>query len=105
MNELHLLLQLFLAFFLFLTLLVPLVGQQLGFLDLLLSLAGELLTHFLLFLHLFLLALQVAFFLLLAAIGVVSQAGSRHGGGDILDFLHHDGGNRVVRELHHLINL
>lgn len=79
---------------------MPLLGELLGLMNFLISLFQEVLSHFVLFLSLLLLVLVVPLFLSLPAIGVVPEPCPGHGGGDVLHFLHHDGGDRIVREFH-----
>lgn len=87
-----------------LLLLVPLVSPLAGQLSVLahlqLSLLQKLLPNLLLSLLLLLFAVGVALSLPLPAVHVVAVSCPREIGVDVLDLLHHDGGNGSVRKLH-----
>lgn len=68
--------------------------------DFLLSLLHEILPHFFLFFDLLFLAFEVALFLPLSTISVISKASSSHGGCDVLDFFDVNRSQRMMSVFH-----
>ena len=96
-------LQLLLSLFLFLPpqtlLLSDLFGRSL-FISIVFH---KLIPHLLLSVRLFSLKFSISLFIPLSAIGIVSEACSGHGGGDVLDLLDGNGGDWYVSEFHFII--